>query len=185
MRQPHAGATQRGLGSPGADFCCRRSLPPRWSILVDRLSLTVVRPRSGGVARLRGARRLTVWSMLCIGGIAALGVAPRTSGHANPRLSRVCTPHARDSSLPSWARAGFHPPTLAVPHVLGASGEIMAILFWKKPALVSPRARDHRNKILWVSRVGHWLASTAGTPWSLRKRVVSVRSPVARRGGRA
>jgi hypothetical protein len=38
-----------------------------------------------------------------------------------------------------------------LPHVLGASGNVVAIL-WGFP-LLSPAPRDHNNKILWVSRV--------------------------------
>jgi hypothetical protein len=38
-----------------------------------------------------------------------------------------------------------------MPHVLGASRSIAAIL-WADP-LLSPPPRDHNNKILWVSRV--------------------------------
>jgi hypothetical protein len=53
--------------------------------------------------------------------------------------------------LPTWAQAGFNPPTQPMPHVLGANGDIVAILFGQP--LWSPARGDRANKILWVSRV--------------------------------
>ena len=52
--------------------------------------------------------------------------------------------------LPTWARTGFSDPRPRLPHVLGRSGEIAALVFGYP--LRSPPAKDRGNKILWVSR---------------------------------
>lgn len=66
--------------------------------------------------------------------------------------------------LPTWARAGFSPPTVSMPYVLGANRSIVAILFGNP--LRSPPAKDHNNKILWVSPV-----SEAGSPLKIQARL--------------
>ena len=63
---------------------------------------------------------------------------------------RVCGSAVRNGALPVWARGGFHPPTQRIPHVLGRSGAIVAIL-WANPLEVPPPV-NHNNKILWVPR---------------------------------
>jgi hypothetical protein len=61
-------------------------------------------------------------------------------------------------TLPAWARAGFHPPTVGIPHVLGSSGAIVAILFHYP--LQAPPPVNHNDKILWVSRLPYtWRAT--------------------------
>jgi hypothetical protein len=57
------------------------------------------------------------------------------------------------SPLPVWARSGFHPADLAMPHVVGEAGNIVAILWAPRDALHSPPLPDRSNKILWVSRI--------------------------------
>ena len=54
--------------------------------------------------------------------------------------------------LPVWARAGFHPADVAMPYVLGAHGEIVAVLWARHDPLYSPPKPGRTNKILWVSR---------------------------------
>jgi len=73
-----------------------------------------------------------------------------TAGTASTRVP-VCSPAVRKGALPVWARGGFHPPTQRIPHVLGRSGAIVAILF--AYPLEAPPPVTHNNKILWVSRV--------------------------------
>jgi hypothetical protein len=76
---------------------------------------------------------------------------PRTSGGQGALpASHTCHEQVRHDALPTWARAGFSPPTQRIPHILGTDGEIAAILF--ADPLRSPPPPDHRNKILWVSR---------------------------------
>ena len=57
------------------------------------------------------------------------------------------------SPLPVWARSGFSPADMAMPHVLGEAGNIVAILWAPRDALHSPPLPDRNNKILWVSRI--------------------------------
>jgi hypothetical protein len=52
--------------------------------------------------------------------------------------------------LPEWARAGFSESEPKMPHVVGDSGAIAAILFGDP--LYSPPSPDRANKVLWVPR---------------------------------
>ena len=52
--------------------------------------------------------------------------------------------------LPTWARTGFSDPRPRLPHVLGRSHEIAALVFGYP--LRAPPLKDRGNKILWVSR---------------------------------
>jgi hypothetical protein len=66
-------------------------------------------------------------------------------------LATPCQTQVDAGVLPAWARAGFSSPKPRIPHVLGARGHIVAILFGYP--LRSPPAQDRNNKILWVARV--------------------------------
>ena len=57
------------------------------------------------------------------------------------------------SLLPVWARLGFYPAGLAMPHVMGEAGTIVAILWAPRDALRSSPLHNRNNKILWVSKV--------------------------------
>jgi hypothetical protein len=48
---------------------------------------------------------------------------------------------------------GFTPPEVPMPHVLGARGDIIAILWAPRNPLWAPPLPDRGNKILWVSRI--------------------------------
>jgi len=72
------------------------------------------------------------------------------TSRSRPLSASACRARAPVAVLPAWARAGFSDPRPRVAHVLGRSGAIAAILFGRP--LRSPPARDHSNKILWVSR---------------------------------
>jgi hypothetical protein len=61
-----------------------------------------------------------------------------------------CHAQVRKGVLPSWARTGFHPPTQPMPHELGRSRRIVAIVFGYP--LLSPPSRQRSNKILWAAR---------------------------------
>jgi hypothetical protein len=52
--------------------------------------------------------------------------------------------------LPEWARTGFSEPKPKVPHVVGDSGRIAAVLFGDP--LSAPPDPDRSNKVLWVAR---------------------------------
>jgi hypothetical protein len=96
--------------------------------------------------------------------VAALLVAACTS-NTQPSAARASTAQAGVvtsngcagqppvSPLPVWARSGFHPANLAMPHVMGEAGNIVAILWAPRDALHSPSLQDRSNKILWVSRI--------------------------------
>lgn len=72
-------------------------------------------------------------------------------GHVEAKSASVCNPEVRHDVLPVWARSGFSDPRPRLPHVLGGSRNITAILFTYP--LLSPPAKHHHNKILWISRV--------------------------------
>jgi hypothetical protein len=52
--------------------------------------------------------------------------------------------------VPEWASAGFSPGA-TVPHVIGHSGRILAVLF-SDPLIANPDGQLPRNKVLLVSR---------------------------------
>ncbi|MFI7516363.1 hypothetical protein ACIBVK_23015 [Micromonospora echinofusca] len=59
-----------------------------------------------------------------------------------------CGSRVETGPLPDWADAGFSGDT-RMPHVLGASGEIVAILFGHP--LRTVRSNGTNNKVLWVA----------------------------------
>jgi hypothetical protein len=81
------------------------------------------------------------------------GQAPQSPALASPASANGCAGQPPVSPLPVWARAGFNPPDVAMPHVMGAAGNIVAILWAKRNALHVPALQDRANKILWVARV--------------------------------
>jgi hypothetical protein len=90
--------------------------------------------------------------------------APRA---ANATASRAvsassCASAVVYGSLPTWARSGFTPPSVAMPYVLGSRGDIVAVLWAQHDPLVTPTPPNRANKILWVSK----LPVAAGSSWS-------------------
>jgi hypothetical protein len=79
--------------------------------------------------------------------------AAQSSALISPASTNGCAGQPPVSPLPGWARSGFTPPDIAVPHVMGAAGNIVAILWATRNALHAPPLPDRRNKILWVSRL--------------------------------
>jgi hypothetical protein len=61
-----------------------------------------------------------------------------------------CHSAVRNDVLPVWARGGFSESKPRMPHVLGRSGEIAALVFGYP--LLSPPSAKRSNKILWVAR---------------------------------
>jgi hypothetical protein len=85
---------------------------------------------------------------------AAWALADRGTESPPPRHAAApipCRARVHHGVLPTWARGGFSDPRPRMPHELGRSGNIAALLFGDP--LVSPPRRDHSNKILWVSRL--------------------------------
>jgi hypothetical protein len=70
-----------------------------------------------------------------------------------PASTGGCAGQPPVSPLPVWARSGFTPPDIAMPHVMGAAGNIVAILWATPDALHAPPLPNRANKILWVSRL--------------------------------
>ncbi len=83
-------------------------------------------------------------------GLAAVAGGGSGGGREAGRWVSPCRSDVQNVVLASWARGGFGDPRRRLPHVLSASGNIVAILFGYP--LGSPPARDHSDKILWVSR---------------------------------
>lgn len=73
--------------------------------------------------------------------------APATTAPAS--AAPGCSSRVETGSLPDWADAGFSGDARA-PHVFGARGDIVAVLFAHPLAQV--RQDGSSNKILWVSR---------------------------------
>jgi hypothetical protein len=86
----------------------------------------------------------------------------RTAGGtaARPATADACASAVVYGSLPVWARAGFSPPSLAMPYVLGARGDIAAVLWARHDPLVMPTPPGRNNKILWVSKLPVPIGST-------------------------
>jgi hypothetical protein len=94
---------------------------------------------------------------------AGSGSAPPSTGAA-PAAEAGCSATPAIGPLPTWARSGFQPPDQAMPHVMGAQGKIVAILWARHDALHVPPLANQANKILWVSR----LDAQAGAPLTIR-----------------
>lgn len=80
--------------------------------------------------------------------------APTSRPGPRTVTSNGCAGQPPVSPLPVWARSGFTPADVAMPHVMGEAGNIVAILWASRDALHSPALQDRNNKILWVSRIG-------------------------------
>ena len=78
----------------------------------------------------------------------AVAVAPAAAGSSTG--TPACHSVVHHGVLPAWARTGFSDPRPRLPHVVGRSGEIAALVFGYP--LRSPPVKDRGNKILWVSR---------------------------------
>jgi hypothetical protein len=106
------------------------------------------------------------------------GAAGAGTTQAGAVTSDGCAGQPPGSPLPVWARAGFSPADMAMPHVTGEAGDIVAILWATRDALHSTPLQDRGNKILWVSRVPFVatdpLIVRATLPGSTRTATVSV-----------
>jgi hypothetical protein len=88
---------------------------------------------------------------------ASLMALPACSGNLHQHQASAgvgnCARPPSVSPLPVWARDGFTPPDIAMPHVTGTAGNIVAVLWATPYALHVPALPGQANKILWVSRV--------------------------------
>ena len=78
--------------------------------------------------------------------------AAKTSNSVSA-ATKSCPSSITPRSLPAWARAGFHPPTLPMPYVMGDRGDIVAILWADHDPLHAPPLAQVNNKILWVPKM--------------------------------
>jgi hypothetical protein len=86
--------------------------------------------------------------------VACTGNSQRPAAtDAGADTSNGCAGQPAVSPLPVWARSGFTPADMAMPHVMGKAGDIVAIMWASRDALHAPPLPDVRNKILWVSRI--------------------------------
>jgi hypothetical protein len=129
---------------------------------------------------------------------AALAAGCTSAGQSAASRSPAATPSSRQaaasgggclaqplvSPLPTWARAGFSDPAAPHPHVLGADGDIVAILWAVRDPLHAPPLADRANKILWVSRLPvlplsplKIQATLAGTSLSVSREVIGGPGP--------
>jgi len=77
------------------------------------------------------------------------GAAPTTGAATSASTATACATRVETGSLPDWADAGFSGDA-RVPHVFGAKGDIVAVLF--AHPLRQVRTDGSNNKILWVAR---------------------------------
>jgi hypothetical protein len=96
-------------------------------------------------------RMLVIAGLLCASaaGLARASTRPESARSPTPS-ARACHSAVRHRVLPTWARTGFSNPRPRLPHVLGRSGAIAALVFGYP--LHAPPLEDRGNKILWVSR---------------------------------
>ena len=106
---------------------------------------------------------VTTWVVLQPGGGAR---RPANVTASQPAGAGSCASAVVYSSLPTWARAGFTPPSQAMPHVLGSRGDIVAVLWARHDPLVTPTPPGRANKILWVSK----LPATGGSSLEITAR---------------
>jgi hypothetical protein len=72
---------------------------------------------------------------------------------SDDRASRTC-PDPVNVVLPTWARAGWDPPTQPVPHLVGTAQAIVAVPFGWPLRDPTHQPSDHANKILWIAKAG-------------------------------
>jgi hypothetical protein len=92
----------------------------------------------------------TVTTLRWIAALTAAGIAALAAAPAGSSPAPACHSVVHKGVLPAWARTGFSDPRPRLPHVIGRSGEIAALVFGYP--LRSPPVEDRNNKILWVSR---------------------------------
>jgi len=91
------------------------------------------------------------WAVPLVVAVAAAATAAPAGSSARAGSSvAACHSAVHHGVLPTWARTGFSDPRPRLPHVIGRSDEIAALVFGYP--LRSPPGKDRANKILWVSR---------------------------------
>jgi hypothetical protein len=133
------------LSAPAAD----RSAPPAEALIAEARRRRRRRWLTGLVVLALTVAGAAVWTSRPETGHPARVASVPGSGNA---AAMSCSAPSY-GALPVWARAGFSPATQAMPHVLGANRDIVAVLWELQDPLMSPPLPGRNNKILWVSRV--------------------------------
>ena len=103
----------------------------------------------GTGAVLLAAAGATTWLLLK----PPPGAPQAANGTASqPATANACASAIVYGPLPPWARTGFTPPDVAMPHVLSAHGDIVAVLWARHDPLITPPPPGRNNKILWVPK---------------------------------
>ena len=112
--------------------------------------------------------------------VGACATATPSQPAVSPSPAAVaCAAQVDRGVLPSWARAGFTDPEPKMPHAVGRSDKIAAILFGDP--LSSPPSTDHSNKILWVPQLGYASAQALAISAQRMEGAAPVGAPVERR----
>ena len=82
--------------------------------------------------------------------VGVYAVRGSRSSHTPTGTRSACDGAVITSALPPWARGGLSPNSYVNPHVTGASGAIIGVLFTNP--LRSPPASGTSNKILWIAK---------------------------------
>jgi hypothetical protein len=127
------------------------------------------------------AASVAVLITLTAGLLIGVGIgSPRTRATfphpapVNAHPAATCVANVPSRVLPQWARGGFTEVEPRMPYVLGARGDIAAILFGNP--LAAPPRRHLSNKILWVSRV----SAASGDPLIVDARLDGSQTTVRR-----
>jgi hypothetical protein len=90
-------------------------------------------------------------SVIAVAGGAVTLTLTRGHGATSPRAASGCSGNVSTDALPTWAREGFSSQGLHTPHVVGANGEIVGILFGP---LRAHQPEGTNNKVLWAAKDG-------------------------------
>lgn len=111
------------------------------------------RRRSGYAVALGGGVGVVAAALIVVTSGLGRGTAAVPASSTPSPAPTTCSSVVRTDALPSWASGGFSDPEAGGnPYVLGSRGDLLAVLFGQP--LSAPEAKDHANKILWVSRQG-------------------------------
>lgn len=152
---------------------------------VDQLTPPVPGLVSGGVERgqrmRRTARRRAVAAVVAglvlvagVGYVATASLRDSTTEVQTADGATTCRSVVETGVLPEWARAGFSEAEPRMPHVMSDKGDMVAILFGQP--LSAPPAKDHSNKILWVSQ----LPVDTSTPFTIDATLAGTNTRVRR-----
>ena len=106
-------------------------------------------------------------------GSVSLGSPPKPSTTSTVDRASWRCPDRVNVALPTWARAGWNPPTQPVLHLVGTDQAIVAVPFGWPLRDPAHQPRDHANKVLWIAKAGggplHIVATEQGTGETVTK----------------